>query len=87
MNAIDTTDPLSWLSLLGIEWPNPAYLVGAMAFGIAGLVAFRIGRRAGRRLTWSLGLALMFFPYFVTGTGLMYGVGSLLCAAAWLTRD
>jgi apolipoprotein N-acyltransferase len=79
-------DQLETLGALGITLPSPAYIVGAIVFGIVGLVAFVRGRRASQpRLRW-LGLALMLYPYVVWQTWLLYLVGAGLTLAVWLDR-
>jgi apolipoprotein N-acyltransferase len=79
-------DQLETLGALGITLPSPAYIVGAIVFGIVGLVAFVRGRRASLpRLRW-LGLALMLYPYVVWQTWLLYLVGAGLTLAVWLDR-
>ena len=40
---------LSSLQALGLELPSPAYLLGAILFGLVGLAALRSGRRSGGR--------------------------------------
>jgi hypothetical protein len=78
---------LSALQSLGLELPSPAYITGAIVFGIVGMVAFYRGRAKGTpRLRWT-GLALMLYPYAVSQTWLLYGVGLALCAGLWLWRD
>ena len=73
---------LASLGALGLEMPSPAYIVGAILFGIAGYVAFRRGRKAARpELTWA-GVVLMVYPYAVSQTWLLWGVGVGLCC--WL---
>jgi hypothetical protein len=79
-------DELSALKSLGLELPSPAYLFGMIVFGLIGLVAFRRGRKSGRRLTLWLGVALMLYPYAVSPTWLLYAAGIALCAALWLDR-
>jgi hypothetical protein len=77
-------DELAALQSLGLELPSPAYLIGAILFGLVGMVAWHRGRKAGRRTTLWLGVALMFYPYAVSGTVALYAVGLALCAAlAW----
>lgn len=67
------------LESLGLALPSPAYLVGAILFGILGYVAFRRGRKnATPALTWS-GLALMLYPYGVSQTWLLWVLGGALC--------
>jgi hypothetical protein len=74
---------LETLDLLGITLPSPAYIVGAIVFGIVGLAAFVHGKRAGRPRTRWLGLALMLYPYVVWQTWLLYLVGLGLTLAVW----
>ena len=77
---------LETLDLLGITLPSPAYIVGAIVFGIVGLAAFVHGKRAGRPRTRWLGLALMLYPYVVWQTWLLYLVGIGLTLAVWFDR-
>ena len=56
-------DELKILQSLGFVLPTPAYIAGAILFGIVGYVAYRRGRITTRPvLTWS-GVALMLYPY------------------------
>ena len=77
---------LETLGALGIKLPSPAYIVGAIVFGIVGLAAFVHGKRAGRPRTRWLGLALMLYPYVVWQTWLLYLVGIGLSVAVWFDR-
>ena len=79
-------DELSALKSFGLELPSPAYLMGAIVFGLIGWAAFRRGRKTGRRQTLWLGVALMAYPYAVSRTWLLYAVGLVLCAALWAER-
>ncbi len=67
--------------------PSPALLFAAFAFGLIGLVAFTVGRKKALWGPMVIGLALMVFPYFVSGTGWTYAVGSALCLALYFWRD
>ena len=78
---------LATLQALGLELPSPAYLFGAIAFGLAGMVAFRRGRKTGRKRTLWLGVALMLYPCAISATWLLYAVGAALCAGVYLDRD
>ena len=64
--------------------PTPAYIFGAVVFGIIGFVAYRFGKKTQRSKTKWLGVVLMFYPY-VTGndTRLLYLVGLVLCVALY----
>ena len=77
---------LAALQTLGLELPSPAYIFGAIVFGVIGLVAFRRGRKSGRRRTLWLGVALMFYPYAISSTWLLYAVGAALYAGVALDR-
>jgi hypothetical protein len=55
-------------------------------FGLVGLLAFRRGRRSGRRLSLWLGVALMLYPYAVSSTVWLYAIGLALCAGLWFDR-
>ena len=75
-------DTLSALQSLGLELPSPAYIVGAILFGMVGYIAFRRGRRTSTAsLTWT-GLALMLYPYAVSQTWLLWAMGAGL--SAWV---
>jgi len=74
---------LATLQSLGLELPSPAYLFGAIVFGLLGFAAFRYGRQHGRPRTLWMGVVLMFYPYLVSGTAWLYALGLLLCAGIW----
>ena len=74
------------LGVLGLTLPSPAYLFGAIVFGVVGWAAWRWGRKAERpRAKW-LGLVLMLYPYAVSRTWLLYAIGAGLCVALVLER-
>lgn len=72
-------DELNALSSLGFSMPSPVYLAGAILFGIVGMVACRRGKVDGNPLNWILGVALMFYPYAISETWLLYLIGVILC--------
>jgi chromate transport protein ChrA len=74
-------DNLQDLQSLGFSLPSPAYLFGAIVFGIIGFAAWRYGKKAGRKWTKWLGVALMVYPYAISQTWLLYVAGVALCAA------
>lgn len=72
-------DEIKTLETLGLVLPSPAYIVGAILFGIVGYLAYRRGRKASSpALTWT-GVALMLYPYAVPQTWLLWLVGAGLC--------
>lgn len=80
------TDPAS-LRALGFEWPTPAYLLGALLFGVLGFAAWRHGKKQGKPRTRWLGVALMLYPYLVSSTWVLWFAGLALCAGIALDRD
>lgn len=78
---------LTALQALGLQLPSPAYIFGAILFGLLGLAAYRQGRRNERPRTLWLGVALMLYPYAISRTWLLYVVGVALCAGIWLDRS
>lgn len=79
-------DELKTLEAMGFTLPSPAYLIGAVLFGIIGFAAYRYGKKAALpRAKW-IGVALMFFPYAIAETWLMYAVGAALCVALYVYR-
>jgi hypothetical protein len=75
-------DSLSQLQSMGLTLPSPAYLIGAILFSFVGLAVYWSGKRTSKVTVKWLGVALMFYPYAVTNTGLLYLVGAALTAAA-----
>lgn len=75
-------DELKTLQSLGLALPSPAYILGALVFGLIGYAAYRRGRKtSSAALTWT-GVVLMVYPYAVPQTWLLWTVGAALCA--WL---
>lgn len=70
---------LQQLEALGLVLPSPAYILGAILFGIIGYVVFRRGRKlTDSMLTWS-GVTLMLYPYAISPTWLLWLLGLALC--------
>ena len=78
---------LNTLQTLGLVLPSPAYIAGAILFGIIGYAAFRRGRKSTRpALTWT-GVALMLHPYAVPQTWLLWTIGLGLCGWVYVKWD
>jgi hypothetical protein len=77
-------DPLISAQALGFSLPSPAYLAGALLFGLIGFGAYRFGKHSERPTTRWIGLTLMLYPYAVSDTRLLYVVGAALCGWIWL---
>ena len=80
-------DSVQTLQSLGISLPSPAYIIGAVLFGLIGIAAYRYGKRAGRPRSKWLGVALMLYPYAIPQTWLLYVVGVALCVGVFIDRD
>ncbi|MFZ6654841.1 hypothetical protein [Undibacterium sp. TJN19] len=75
-------------ALLFTLLPSPAYIAGAVLFGILGFIAYRFGKKTQRQKTKWLGVALMFYPYLIgSDTRLLYLVGTALCIAIYFYRE
>jgi len=79
-------DNLQELQSLGFTLPSPAYIFGAVVFGIIGFAAYRYGKKAQRNTTKWLGVALMLYPYAISQTWLLYVAGAVLCAGLFFDR-
>lgn len=80
-------DELKALESLGITLPTPAYMIGAILFGIVGIAAYRYGKKASLAKPKWIGLALMLYPYAISETWMLYVVGAALCAGLYIFRE
>lgn len=79
-------DELNTMQAMGLALPSPAYIFGAVLFGIIGFAAYRYGKKAELAVLKWLGVALMLFPYGVSETWMLYGIGAGLCVALYVYR-
>ena len=79
-------DELKTIESMGFTLPSPAYLFGALLFGIIGLAAYRYGKKASLPIPMWLGVALMLYPYAISETWLLYAVGVALCVGVYIYR-
>jgi len=79
-------DELKTIESMGFSLPSPAYLFGALLFGIIGLAAYRYGKKASLEIPKWLGVALMLYPYAISETWLLYAVGAALCIGVYVYR-
>ena len=69
------------MQAFGFTLPSPAYIFGAIFFGLVGLAAWRYGRtHESTPIKW-MAAGLMLYPYLVSRTCLLYAVGVSLCVA------
>ena len=65
-----------------------ADLIGGFIFSAIGFVAFVYGKRMAAYRTMGIGLVMLVYPYFVSGsTALMYGIGGALTVALFVFRE
>ncbi|PKO92412.1 MAG: hypothetical protein CVU16_06605 [Betaproteobacteria bacterium HGW-Betaproteobacteria-10] len=77
---------LNSLNSPGFSLPTPAYLMGAILFGLIGFAAYRYGKRMSlNKIKWT-GVVLMLYPYVISSTVLLYLIGVALCLALFLWR-
>ncbi|AIY40880.1 hypothetical protein LT85_1722 [Collimonas arenae] len=79
-------DELNLLQSSGLSLPSPAYLFGAIIFGIIGFAAYRYGKKTTLSYPKWIGVALMLYPYAISRTWLLYLVGASLCSALYFFR-
>ena len=66
---------------------SPANLLAGIIFGSIGLGAFIYGKRMSLLRKMIIGIALMAFPYFFSGTLVIYLIGIALTLALFFWRD
>lgn len=79
-------DELKNLQSTGLTLPSPAYLFGAILFGIIGFAAYRYGKKASDRVTKWGGIALMLYPYAISETWQLYAAGLGICIGIYILR-
>ena len=81
---MNNLDPLE---ALGLVLPTPWYIVGAILFGLIGIVVFRRGKTASNTaLKWT-GVALMLYPYALSETWMLWLTGLALCGLTYAKWD
>ena len=61
-----------------------ANLIGSLIFGSIGFVALAYGKKQADMKRIIIGIALIGYPFFISKTAAMYGVGILLTAALFI---
>ena len=62
-------------------------LIGGFLFSAVGFVAFVYGKKMALLRPMLLGIVLMVYPYFVSDTRLLYGIGAVLTAALFVFKE
>jgi LPXTG-motif cell wall-anchored protein len=65
---------------------DTAWLMWSGLFGLIGTAAFLFGRRQRRGAPTLIGVALMVYPYFVSSTLAVIGIGALLLAGLFVAH-
>ncbi len=65
---------------------NESWLLWGLLFGSIGLGLFVYGKRQRAVVPLVCGLALMIFPYFISSTILLVGIGVVLTAIPYFIR-
>jgi len=65
---------------------NTSLILWGLLFGSIGIGFFIFGKRQGKIVPLLCGLTLMVFPYFLTDTYLLVGIGSALIALPYFVR-
>lgn len=66
---------------------SPSNLLAGIIFGMIGLIAFIYGKRTQAWRPMIIGVILMAYPYFISGTVLLYLIGTALTAALFFWRE
>lgn len=77
---------LTTLESLGFTLPSPWYIFGSILFSIIGYATYRYGKKASLTAPKWIGIALIFYPYAVAETWVLYICGVALCVTAYLYR-
>ena len=64
-----------------------ANLIGGFVFGSVGFVAFVYGKRMSLWKPMFVGIALMVYPYFISGDIALYAIGIVGSASLFFLRD
>ena len=66
---------------------GPAKIIAYLIFGAIGFVAFVYGKKNTFWRTMIIGIALIVYPYFVSGTTVLYLVGIVLTAVLYFWKE
>lgn len=64
-----------------------ANLIGGLVFGSIGFVAFFYGKKMNLWKLMFAGIALMVYPYFISGTIAVYAIGIVGSASLYFLRN
>jgi len=65
---------------------SPSNLLAGLIFGSIGFVAFIYGKKIRSFRPMIIGIVLMIYPYFISGTLFLYLIGIVLTASLYFWR-
>ena len=58
-------------------------LLAGFVFGVIGVYWIKRGKTEAHPLSMFLGVALLVYPYFIENVYLLWGIGAVICIAAY----
>jgi hypothetical protein len=78
---------LAGIGLLQVDDFSVAKIFAWIIFGVIGFAVFLYGKKNKSFRPMIIGVVLMVYPYFISGTFLLYFIGIILTAALYFWRD
>jgi len=78
---------LAGIGLPQVDDFSAAKIFAWIIFGVIGFAVFLYGKKNKSFRPMIIGVVLMVYPYFISGTFLLYFIGIVLTAALYLWRD
>ena len=78
---------MAGIGLLQVDDFSVAKIFAWIIFGVIGFAVFLYGKKNKSFRPMIIGVVLMVYPYFISGTFLLYFIGIVLTAALYLWRD
>ena len=66
---------------------DPGSFMLSIALGPVGMAYFSYGKKLSKPVPLGCGVGLIVFPYFVTGTAWMIGIGAVLSAVPFVLKS
>ena len=83
-SLVETLDKGNPIGGMEFSW---AKIFAYFIFGVIGFAAFVYGKKQQRWNPLFIGLGLMVYPYFVSGTFALYAIGMALTASLYFFRE
>ena len=69
-----------------MDFSSPGSFMASLAVGSVGFGLFLYGRKQQAMPQLGVGVTMMVYPYFVTGTVLMLGICGVLLGGLWMSQ-